>query len=190
MAINDRRCPACGSVNAVRIVYGFPTQAAERQAKAGKIRLGGFRINDGVPDYCCRDCGHEWNRQDIKSASYSHIRRVRACVGSDFTGYKDVSIDFFDGILAWDHYGDRETEHFVKKVSEPALERFRRGLTSLAILDWKSSYVLPDILAGTKWSLELVRDGRNVRKYGSNAYPHNWEAFCRLLSHVSGREFG
>ncbi len=190
MAVDVRRCPACGSVNAVRIVYGFPTQADEKQAEEGKIRLGGDRVSEDAPDCRCRDCGHEWNRREAITEACGRVRRVRACVSSQFTGYKDVSVDLSGGTLAWDQYSSRESEHFIRRVGEPDLERFRKRLAILGVLDWKSAYVLPDVLAGVKWTLDITLDGKNVRKYGSNAYPPKWEAFCRLLSDLSGREFG
>lgn len=61
MAVLVKMCPACGSVNIVKIVYGYPCFELFQNAEAGKVRLGGCCISDSDPEYFCRDCEKEWN---------------------------------------------------------------------------------------------------------------------------------
>ncbi|MDD2586509.1 MAG: hypothetical protein PHT79_10185 [Syntrophomonadaceae bacterium] len=43
------------------------------------------------------------------------------------------------------------------------------------VLNWKSKYVEPGICDGTQWSVEIVRDERNIKKYGDNKFPDEWD---------------
>ena len=48
-------CPKCNSnKNVTKILYGKPTTKAMKEAKAGKIHLGGCMINDCSPIYFCK----------------------------------------------------------------------------------------------------------------------------------------
>lgn len=58
-------CPNCGSENVIEIAYGFPTDEALREAKAGNIKLGGCIISEDKPEYFCKECHHEWKRAHI-----------------------------------------------------------------------------------------------------------------------------
>lgn len=62
MAINYKKCPICGSLNAIKILYGMPTHDAFLMAEEGKIKLGGCCITDSDPEYYCKDCENEWDR--------------------------------------------------------------------------------------------------------------------------------
>ena len=73
MAINYRQCPKCGSKNAVKIVYGMPSYDLFEAAQAGKVKLGGCVITEDNPDYCCKNCEHEWNKEQAVEAAYSRI---------------------------------------------------------------------------------------------------------------------
>jgi len=53
-------CPECGSKRVVPIAYGLPGPDLEREALAGKVRLGGCVITGDDPAQACQDCGHEW----------------------------------------------------------------------------------------------------------------------------------
>lgn len=49
-------CPACGSLDAVRIVYGLPDHELGLAAERGEVALGGCIIGAESPDYECRGC--------------------------------------------------------------------------------------------------------------------------------------
>jgi len=50
------KCPACGSPNVVRIMYGMPSYEAFLDSKAGKIILGGCVMSENSPIWGCIDC--------------------------------------------------------------------------------------------------------------------------------------
>jgi hypothetical protein len=52
-----RACPQCGSIDAVRIVYGYPTIDLFEAEQRGEVSLGGCVVGNESPDYACRSCG-------------------------------------------------------------------------------------------------------------------------------------
>ena len=52
-----RACPSCGSTDAIRIEYGYPTDELFEASRRGEVRLGGCIVGDESPDYECRACG-------------------------------------------------------------------------------------------------------------------------------------
>ena len=86
MAINYRRCPKCGSLKAIKILYGMPTHEAILMAEEGKIKLGGCCITGNDPEYYCKDCENEWDRQTAIDNVYNEIRGIKASVGGYFGG--------------------------------------------------------------------------------------------------------
>ena len=53
----ERKCPACGSTDALRVLYGLPTAEAFEASERGEFALGGCVIGVESPDYECRGCG-------------------------------------------------------------------------------------------------------------------------------------
>ena len=51
-------CPSCGSTDAVRMVYGYPTAETFEAAERGEVQLGGCVIGEESPDYACQGCGN------------------------------------------------------------------------------------------------------------------------------------
>jgi hypothetical protein len=52
-----RPCPACGSTDAIRIIYGFPDIELSMASLSGDVALGGCMCGPESPDFECRDCG-------------------------------------------------------------------------------------------------------------------------------------
>ncbi len=76
MPINNMICPKCGSSNSIKIVYGLPIYEAGLKAQEGKIKLGGCCITGDNPEYFCKDCKNEWNRQkDGENLNFNKIKR-------------------------------------------------------------------------------------------------------------------
>jgi hypothetical protein len=50
-------CPRCGSTDAVRIVYGYPTFELFEAEQRGEVSLGGCIVGDESPDYASCGCG-------------------------------------------------------------------------------------------------------------------------------------
>ena len=51
-----RPCPRCGSTDAVRILYGYPSADMGEAERRGEIVLGGCMVWRESPDYECRAC--------------------------------------------------------------------------------------------------------------------------------------
>lgn len=70
----------------MKIIYGLPDYEAFERAQAGKIKLGGCIICEGNPEYYCKDCGYEWNREQAIDAAYRKITGIKASVGGYLGG--------------------------------------------------------------------------------------------------------
>jgi len=93
MAINYKKCSNCGSTNVLGILYGMPTHEAFLKAEAGEIKLGGCCITDSDPEYYCKDCEHEWDKQQAIDYAYNQMELLIASVGGYFGGYYEVEIN-------------------------------------------------------------------------------------------------
>ncbi|MPM32883.1 hypothetical protein SDC9_79449 [bioreactor metagenome] len=105
MAIKHNKCPRCGSLNAIQILYGMPTRDAFLMAEEGKIKLGGCCITETDPEYYCKDCENEWSREASIDHVYKEIRGIKASVCGYFGGYYEVDIDFQSRDLKFNHLG-------------------------------------------------------------------------------------
>lgn len=68
------KCPRCRARAGVDILYGEPTIEAFEAAERGEIHLGGCVMELGAPDRHCRNCGHEWRKEQRLSAIDADIR--------------------------------------------------------------------------------------------------------------------
>ena len=189
VAINYKKCLKCGSLNAIKILYGMPTGEAFLLAKEGKIKLGGCCINESNPEYYCKNCEHEWNRGEAINHAYNDIVGIKASFGDCFNDYYKVDIDFQSRKLKLSHGGYDSEDYHEKIIGENNLDDFIEGLKIVNILNWKLKYIEPDVLDGTQWSLEIIKKDRNIKKYGINKFPNQWEDFIGLISKVSGKNF-
>ena len=189
MAIKYNKCPRCGSLSVIKIIYGMPTHDAFLMAEEGKIKLGGCCITDLDPEYYCKDCENEWDRQTSVDKAYNEIIGVKASVGGYFGGYYELDIDFESRKLKWSHLGAGAEDYYEKTIRQNTLDKFIDELKLLDLLNWKSKYIEPGICDGTKWNLEIINSGRNIKKYGDNKFPDNWDDFCRLIRKVTGKVF-
>jgi len=53
-------CPKCQAKEAVKIIYGYPTDATLKSWQNKEIELGGCIITGDDPDFRCMKCGHLW----------------------------------------------------------------------------------------------------------------------------------
>jgi hypothetical protein len=189
MAINYKKCPKCGSLNVIKILYGMPTHEAFLMAEEEKIKLGGCCITDSDPEYYCKDCENELDRQTAIDNAYKEIKGITASVGGYFGGYYEVEIDFQSRKLKWNHLGDGSKDYYEKIIRQNTLDKFIDELKLLDLLNWKSKYIEPGVCDGTQLSLEIIKSGRNIKKYGDNKFPGEWDQFCRLIKKISGKSF-
>ncbi|WP_051188615.1 hypothetical protein [Proteocatella sphenisci] len=189
MAIKYNKCPRCGSLNVIKIIYGMQTHDAFLMTEEGKIKLGSCCITDSEPEYYCKDCENEWGRQISIDKAYNEIIRIKTSVGGYFGGYFEVDIDYENRKLKWSHLCAGAEDYYEKTIRQNTLYKFIDELKMLNLLDWKSKYIEPDVCDGTQWSLEIIKSGRNIKKYGDNKFPDEWDDFCRLIRNVSGNVF-
>lgn len=74
-------------------------------------------------------------------------------------------------------------------MSEANIREFIRGLKMVDLLNWKRNYVDLDVLDGTQWEVEVIREKRNLKRGGSNKFPTEWDSFCMLIRNISSLEF-
>ncbi|MCD8502748.1 MAG: hypothetical protein LRY71_15145 [Bacillaceae bacterium] len=190
MAMNYKQCPKCASKNTLKFLYGMPTHEAIEQAEAGKIKLGGCCVIVGGPEYYCNDCENEWNKKQATEAAYERIKGLKASVGGYFGGSYSVEVDLTTGSISW-HYWDRGkvVDMEFKTTKEATVKKIIEELRVIDLLNWKREYKEPGVLDGTNWSVEIIRNGRNIKKYGENKYPDDWKAFCKLVRKITGKSF-
>ena len=190
MAIAYKRCPKCGLKNSVKIVYGMPSYELFEEAEVGKVKLGGCVITEDSPEYCCKDCEHEWNKEQVIDAAYGRIKAIKASVGGYFGGYYNVDIDLVDLKSTWSHGGRGEDEETIHKTIRAAsANKFVEQLKMLNLLNWKAKYIEPDVCDGTQWSVEIITDGRTIRKVGDNQFPEEWDQFCITVRKLTNKVF-
>lgn len=190
MAINYKKCPKCGSKTAVRIVYGMPTLNLFQEAEAGKVKIGGCIISEDAPEYFCKDCQNEWNREQAIDEGYSKIRKIKASVGGYFGGYYDVTIDLVNRKTTWSFWGGgREKSEKISSIRPSTVKKIIEQLKATNILDWQSKYIQPGVCDGTHWGVEIFTDGRAIRMHGDNEFPEEWDLFCRTIRKIIRKQF-
>lgn len=187
MAINNKQCINCGSKNTVPIIYGMPSSAALEEEQAGKVKLGGCVVSIDDPQYFCNDCAFKWGPREAEVYAYDNIRRLKARVGGFHEGYYEMTIDFTSHELVWNY--SMEEEEVRKRLRSKTVERVKNELLLVNLLHWKRQYHDRRVLDGTHWEVEIYRDGKKLVKSGSNAFPNEWVAFCRVMARVSGMRF-
>lgn len=58
------RCPKCGAVAGVPLVYGLPGCDAFEAEQRGELVLGGCVIEEDAPTHQCVECGDRWGHGD------------------------------------------------------------------------------------------------------------------------------
>lgn len=189
MAINYKKCLKCGSLNVIKILYGMPTHEAFQLADEGKIRLGGCCITGTDPEYYCKDCENEWDRDGAVDHAYNEIRGIKATVGGYFGGFYTVEIEFHSRNLKWTHLGGGAEDYYEKTIRKTSMDRFIEGLKMVNLLNWQSQYIELGVCDGTQWSVVVIRDGATIKKHGDNKFPVEWKEFCRLIQKTTGKTF-
>lgn len=70
-----------------------------------------------------------------------------------------------------------------KSVSIDKNEDWDRLVEFLPCCEWKRRYD-SEILDGTQWELKIKGEGINIKSYGSNAYPEDFDQFMILLNKI------
>ena len=189
MAITYKKCLKCGSKNSVNILYGMPSYELFQEAEAGKVKLGGCMLSIGDPEYSCKECEHEWNREQAINEAYSKIKTIKASVGGYFGGYYEAIINLTNRETTW-RFNEGGTEKTSKKtIHVSTAQVFIEELKMINLLNWKAKYIETGVCDGTQWSVDILTDGRTIKKNGDNQFPEEWEMFCRLIRQITNRKF-
>ena len=71
----------------------------------------------------------------------------------------------------------------------PVLHVLSEGLDACAFAEWQDRYEM-DCMDGTHWYVQIQwTDGEQIRKSGSNDFPSQWKAFCKLMKRITGKAF-
>jgi len=168
---------------------GITSYELSLEAKAGKVKLGGCVEIIGNAEYFCKDCGHEWNRAQAIDEAYRKLKTIIASVGGYFGGYYEVIIDLTNLETTW-RFNEGGTEETSKKtIRVSTAQAFIEELKMINLLNWKPKYIETGVCDGTQWSVEILTDGRTIKKYGDNQFPEEWELFCRLIRRTTNRKF-
>jgi hypothetical protein len=189
MAINYKQCPKCRSKNSLRIIFGMPSSELFEEAKAGKVKLSGYCIIENGPEYFCKDCEHEWNREQAIDKAYSKIKAIKASVGGYFGGYYDITIDLTKLKTTWSFSGGEDVQTVNKSIKNQTADKLINDLKIVDLLNWKSKYIEPGVCDGTHWSVEITTDGRTIRKSGDNKFPDEWDLFSLAIRSITRKRF-
>lgn len=84
-----------------------------------------------------------------------------------------MDLDFESRKLKWSHLGAGAEDYYEKTIRQNTLDKFIDELKALDLLNRKAKYIESSICDGTQWSLEIIKTGRNIKKYGDNKFPDN-----------------
>jgi hypothetical protein len=154
------------------------------------LTLGGCCVGENDPEFYCKDCENEWDKEQAVDIAYQKIKGIKAFVGGYFGPSYLVEIDLLNRNLNWIHWEEgKEIDTYQKTITVKTADSFIDQLKSVNLLDWKYKYEEPDVCDGTGWSIEIFREGRNLVKSGSNAFPDEWDDFCSIIGKVANRRF-
>ncbi|ADU29131.1 hypothetical protein [Evansella cellulosilytica] len=183
--MNVKVCPNCFSKDVANIIYGYPSHELLEEANEGKVKLGGCIISVDDPEYACNACDHSWTKEDVIQLNYQNIERLIATVGGHFGENYEIDINLKSGQVQW----RGELENVEERWDKKKRDHFRYQLRMTNILSWKKQYEKEAIRDGTSWSLVITVNNRKRRKWGTHAFPDEWEMFCSIVSEFIGKPF-
>ncbi|MEQ8197504.1 MAG: hypothetical protein ABRQ27_05825 [Clostridiaceae bacterium] len=181
MTLIYKKCPNCGSNNTVKLVHGL--------SRGQKIERHENDVDDGNPEYCCGDCNFKWSRQDIIDHAYKKISSIKAFVGGFFGASYEIELDLKNNLLIWNGREEGVQESLSKALRLEENKWILEELKAINLLEWKAKYIEPYVCDGTQWRVDIETPNKTIHKYGSNKYPREWEAFCRIIEYLSQRNF-
>jgi len=179
---NMRRiCPACGSKNVAKIMYGYPIfdDKLSQQLNNKEVKLGGCIIDDYSPKYFCNDC--KTNFDTSPSLYIEEIIKIRIRIG----GFMHIDTDLevtksIDGSII---ESVDSNKFLIIDTNIIKWNNFVSDILKCKVLDWKDNYNNPFVLDGIQWDLTLyLNNGKTIEKGGSNDYPPHWNKFRRTLN--------
>ena len=202
-----RKCPACGTTNTVKIVYGMPTHEAFEAVERGELLLGGCCVSDTDPTIHCKECGQNFGEKlllplsEITSFEFfvggyfgtSHFVYVDGKRKNKLMRYAKTSEGMFADLKHPKNEINFHPDILIKEISITSEQWFDfiEELVSLEIAFWKDKYYDNEICDGTQWELIVKLSNRNkIVKSGSNKYPPYWNKFMKTLKKYINENIG
>lgn len=95
-----------------------------------------------------------------------------------------MTVDLRNLETTWNFQEGGTEETSKKSIRASTAEAFIEELKILNLLNWKAKYFELGVCDGTQWSVEILTEGRGIKKYGDNKFPEEWDLFCRLIRQV------
>ena len=193
MAITYSKCPKCNSSNIAPIRYGEPSYETYLKNEKEKYFWCGCIVavdenGKNMFEYHCKDCGYEYNKDNVIDEIYSKIINVKGCVGGYFQGHQYFEINLLSGEVFYSkEYKDRL--NLMKTLNKKQIGKLLQNLKTVNILNWNRNYIDKNIMDGTQWSLTIDVNGRKREKIGSNMYPKEWKLYCKIISCLVRKDF-
>lgn len=202
-----KKCPACGSTDIVKILYGMPTHEAYEAAERGELVIGGCCVLDIKPTKHCKACGQDFGGENL--FRLTQLTSLEFFVGGYFGTSHFISINGkrknkliryakTPGGMYVDLKHPKNEINFhpdiilkeIPLTSEQWLA-FIDEISALEIACWKDKYYDNDICDGTQWELEVRFPNRNkISKSGSNEYPPYWNKFMKIMERYVDENIG
>jgi len=202
-----KKCPACGSTNTVKILYGMPTHEAFEAAERGEIVLGGCCVSDTNQTRHCKDCGQdfgggmllpliEMNSFEFYVGGYfgtSHFVYIDGKRKNKLIRYAKTPGGLFADLKHPKNEINFHPDILIKEIpltSEQWL-KFIEEISALEIAFWKDNYYDNEVCDGTQWEIVIRFPHRNkISKCGSNEYPPYWNKIVKILKKYIDESIG
>ncbi|OPL10070.1 MAG: hypothetical protein AVO34_12345 [Firmicutes bacterium ML8_F2] len=118
----------------------------------------------------------------------NEIIKLKAYIGVFMGRSYKVEIDFLRGKAEYEILEGlyatpaKETIYLIPEK----MNKFINDLKDINILNWQSRYENFNVLDGTSWFVEIYIKGNNRLFEGSNAYPNQWDRFCKAIEETLG----
>lgn len=202
-----KKCPACGSTDTVKILYGEPTYEAYEASERGELVLGGCCISNISPTRHCKECGQEFGGEDL--FPFFEIHSFEFFIGGYFGTSHFIYIDgrqenkcikyaktpggmYVDLKQANDEFNVNPDVHLkeIPLTTNQWLE-FTDEIARLEVACWKDRYSDNEICDGTQWELTIKFPHQNeIIKSGSNEYPPHWKRFIKIMKKYIDEDIG
>ena len=141
----------------------------------------------------CNDCKKDFAtalilispRKDTAEDYRDIVTCIKFSVGGFFDGYTDITIKKNDkgALVNVQKMLELEEVPGDRQITPMKWQRIVNTLYGQMYLhEWKKSFVVPDVLDGTQWSLDISLIGNRKRSYsGSNGYPPYWKGLLKIF---------
>lgn len=110
---------------------------------------------------------------------YLNIHSLTLEIGGFDYGYLNISVDFPNRIIHWQHSLDDFAGHHFLTTKE--LHEFIQIIQKCKIDTWDNKYRDENIFDGEDWQLLIETNDEIIRKSGVNDYPDTWTPFKEVM---------